>query len=101
MSNSFVTPWTIAHQTPLYMRFSRQEYWNRLSFPSPRDLPDSGIQPESLGPPAVAGIFFTREAPISKNWLALNVTQHVQTLEISSVFYEPVNKSLAEKAALC
>ena len=36
------TPWTVAHQAPLSMGFSRQEYWSRLSFPSPRELPDLG-----------------------------------------------------------
>ena len=34
----FVTPWTAAHQAPLSMGFSRQEYWSGLSFPSPKDL---------------------------------------------------------------
>ena len=36
------TPWTTAHQAPLSMGFSRQEYWSGLPFPSPRDLPDPG-----------------------------------------------------------
>ena len=36
----FVTPWTVAHQDPLSMGFSRQEYWNVLPFSSPGDLPD-------------------------------------------------------------
>ena len=40
----FATPWTIAHQAPLSMEFSRQEYWSGLPFPSPRDLPDPGIE---------------------------------------------------------
>ena len=39
-SSSFVTPWTIACQAPLSMGFSREEYWNGLSFPSPGDLPN-------------------------------------------------------------
>ena len=39
----FVTSWTVAHQAPLSMEFSRQDYWNGLPFPSPRDLPDPGI----------------------------------------------------------
>ena len=43
----FATPWTVAHQAPLSMEFSRQEYWSGLPFPSPRDLPDPGIKPES------------------------------------------------------
>ena len=40
-----VTPWTVAHQSPLSMGFSRQEYWSGLSFPSPGDLPNPGIIP--------------------------------------------------------
>ena len=39
--------WTVAHQAPLSMEFSRQEYWNGLPFPSPGDLPDPGIKPRS------------------------------------------------------
>ena len=41
------TPWTAAHQAPLCMGFSRQEYWNELPFPPPGDLPDPGIEPVS------------------------------------------------------
>ena len=44
----FATPQTIAHQSPLPMEFSRQEYWSGLSFPSPGDLPHPGIKPTSL-----------------------------------------------------
>ena len=43
----FATSWTVAHQAPLSMEFSRQEYWSGLPFPSPRDLPDPGIKPGS------------------------------------------------------
>ena len=43
----FVTPWTIAYQTPPSMEFSRQEYWSGLPFPSPEDLPNPGIEPGS------------------------------------------------------
>ena len=43
----FVTPWTVAYQAPLSMEFSRQEYWSGLTFLSPGDIPDSGIEPES------------------------------------------------------
>ena len=59
MSNSFTTPWTVAHQVPLSMGFSKQEYWSGLPFPPPGDLPDPGIEPSSLGPPALADRFFT------------------------------------------
>ena len=54
----FGTPWTIAHQAPPSMEFSRQEYWSELPFPSPGDLPDPGMEPASLGSPALAGGFF-------------------------------------------
>ena len=43
----FATPWTVAHQAPPSIGFSRQEYWNGLPFPSPGDLPDPGIEPRS------------------------------------------------------
>ena len=43
----FVTPWTAAHQTPPSMGFSRQEYWSGLPFPSPRNLPNPGIETSS------------------------------------------------------
>ena len=62
-----VTPWTIAHQAPLSIEFSRQGYWSGLSFPSPGDLPNPGIEPLSLLSPALADGFFTNcpswEAP--------------------------------------
>ena len=43
------TPWTVAHQAPLSIGFSRQEYCSGLPFPSPGDLPDPGIEPRSPG----------------------------------------------------
>ena len=58
-----MTPWTVACHTPLSMEFSRQEYWSRLLFPTPGDLPDSEIEPTSLVSPALAGGFFTTELP--------------------------------------
>ena len=42
-----MTPWTVAYQPPLSIAFSRQEYWSGLPFPSPRDLPNPGIEPGS------------------------------------------------------
>ena len=47
VSDSFVTPWTVAHQAPLSMGFPRQDYWSGLPFPSPGDLPNPGIEPVS------------------------------------------------------
>ena len=58
----FATPCTVAHQAPLSMEFSRQEYWSGLPFPTPRDLPDPGIKPLSPAFPALAGRFFTASA---------------------------------------
>ena len=56
----FVTPWTITRQDPLSMGFSRQEYWSRLPFPSPGDLPDPGIKP---GSPALQANSLPSEPP--------------------------------------
>ena len=58
-SSLTVTPWPVARQIPLYMEFSRQEYWSVLPYPSQWDLPDPGIKPTSLTSPALAGRFFT------------------------------------------
>ena len=56
-----MAPWTAACQAHLSMEFSRQEYWNRLVFPTPGD-PNPGTELESLGSPALAGRFFTTSA---------------------------------------
>ena len=56
----FATPWTVAYDAPLSIRFSRQEYWSGLPFPSPQNLPDPGIKPAS---PELACKFFTTEPP--------------------------------------
>ena len=59
MSDSFATPWTVAHQVPLSTGFPRQEYWSGLLFPTSGELTDPEIKPES---PAFAGGFFTTES---------------------------------------
>ena len=56
----FVTPWTVAYQAPLSMRFSRQEDWRGVPFPSPEDLPDPGIEP---GSPALQADALLSEPP--------------------------------------
>ena len=53
---TLVTPWTVAHQAPLSMGCSRQEHWSRLPFPTPGDLLDLGIEPQS---PALQADTFT------------------------------------------
>ena len=58
-----MTPWTVAHQAPLSMEFSRQEYWSGLPFPTPEDLSNPGIEPLSSASPALTGRFFITETP--------------------------------------
>ena len=53
LSPVFVTPWAVAHQAPLFMGFSRQEYWRGLQFPPPLDLPNPGIETASSAAPAL------------------------------------------------
>ena len=55
----FVTLWTVAHQAPLSMGFSRQESWSGLPFPPPGSLFDPGIEPTSPASPALASRFFS------------------------------------------
>lgn len=70
-----MTLWAIiAHQAPLSVEFSRQEYWSELPFPSPRDHPHPGIKPKS---PTLAGGFFTTEPPGKPpNTFTLSIKPH-------------------------
>ena len=79
-----MSPWTVAHQPPLPMGFSRQEYWSGLPFPSPRDLSDPGIKPGSPAmqvgsslsePPGkpITGIHIGLSHTLSLYW---NITTH-------------------------
>ena len=65
MSDSLWPPWTVSHQVPLPMEFSRQEYWSELPFPPPGDLQDPGMEPMPFASPALTGRFFTT-APCGK-----------------------------------
>ena len=60
-------PQTVAHQAPLPIEFSRQEFWSGLPFPSPGDLPNPRIKPASPMSPALAGKFFTTGPPGKPN----------------------------------
>ena len=60
----FATPWTVVHQAPLLMEFSRQEYYNGVPFPTPGDLLEPGIESTSLESPSLTDRFFT----ISATW---------------------------------
>ena len=55
----FAAPRTVAHQAPLLMKLSRQEYWSGVPFPTPGDLPGLGREPASLAFSALADRFFT------------------------------------------
>ena len=62
----FATLWTVGHQGPLSMEFSRPVFWSGLPCPPPGDLPDPGIKPESLMSPALAGGFFTTKCHLRR-----------------------------------
>ena len=73
----FAIPWTVAHQAPLSMGFSRQEYCSGLPCPSPGDLPDPGMEPVSFASPALQadslllyhrGLVLGQSAPYSNDW---------------------------------
>ena len=57
------TLWTVAHQTPLFIGLSQQEWWSGVPFPTPEDLPDPGIKPPSLASPALESRFYTTNPP--------------------------------------
>ena len=63
-----VTPWTGAYQAPPFMGFSRQGYWSGLSFPSPGDLPDPGIEPRS---PTLQADALPCETPVYSSYVSL------------------------------
>ena len=72
----FATPWTVAHQAPPSMGFSRQEYCSGLPFPSPGDLPDPGIEPRS---PALQADALTSEPPGKPNTF-IQILKHIEFL---------------------
>ena len=77
----FETPCTVAHQTPLSMGFSRQEFWSELSFPSPGDLPDPGLEPWS---PALQADSLLHE-PWGKPLFPHGCLKHLLSHQFSSV----------------
>ena len=72
----FVTLWTVARQAPLFIKFSRQEYWSGLSFPSPGNLPDPGIKPWS---PALQADSLPSESPGKTLYTVLYSKVHKST----------------------
>ena len=80
-------PWIVAHQAPLSMGFSRQEYWGGLPCPPPGDLRDPGIEPSSLLSPALAGRFFTTSAP----WEAQRRKCEVKGAQSCPTLWDPMD----------
>ena len=78
----FVTPWTVARQSPVSVGFSRQEYWRGLLCLPPRDLPNPGIKPVSLTSTCIASRFFTTSViwEASRNCLKVHNYINVQSL---------------------
>ena len=80
-SELFMTPWTVAHQPPLSMGFSKQAYWSRLPFSSPGDFPDPGIEPES----PIAGRFFTVRATRGFKGRCSSLPFHLSSVHLGGV----------------
>ena len=75
----FENPWTVAHQAPLYVGFPEQEYWSGLPFPSPGDLPDSGIEPTSPVTPALQ----TDSLPLSHQGSLEQANPQIKSKQVS------------------
>ena len=68
----FATLWTVAHEAPLSMEFSRQQCWSGLLCPPPGNFPDPGIETAPLMSPVLAGGYFTTMPP----WKAISWNTH-------------------------
>ena len=89
-----MTPWTVAHQAPPSMEFSRQEYWSGMPFPSPGDLPGPEIEPRSPTLQAddlPVGTDRHQKKPIKygKNSKLLNKIRDVASMVVKSLFFDP------------
>ena len=82
----FATPWTVAHQAPLSMGFSKQEYWGGLPLPSPGDLPQPGSNPPLL--------------LLVKQILYHGATEEAPFLSVMCVHYSIKHKSGQDRASL-
>ena len=81
------TPWTVAHQAPLSMGFSRQENWWGLLLPLLGDLPNPGIKPASLASPAWADRFYTTSATWEAQLLLMETSRKSCTIVCITPFY--------------
>ena len=96
VSETFATPWTIAHQAPLSMGFPRQEHWSRLPVPSSADFPDPGIKPVS---PVLAGGLFTTEPPGKHLWPTALRKQKRALLILSNLVFQQQSSPREGEAA--
>ena len=83
-----MTPWPGAYEAPLFLRFSRQEYWSGLPFSPPRDLPNSPASP------ALAGIFSITGPPGKPIVNKVYVCVHATSLLCNPVVYNPPDSSV-------
>ena len=94
-----MTPWTVARQAPLSMGFSRQEYCSGLPFPSPRDLPDPGVEPRS---PTLQADVLTSEPPEKPSQSLVLAKASVDLLPLAFFFIETCILSCKiRSASLC
>ena len=91
MSDSFATPWTVAHQAPLSMGFPRQEYWSGLPFPSPGDPPDPEMEPHLLH---AGGFFITEPSGSGSTFCSFKIPTSHRKLERPSKWRRPCRTSL-------
>ena len=84
----FVTPWTVAHQAPLSMGFSRQEYWNGLSFPPPGELPDPELNPHLL-----YLLHWEADSPALESPVKLNCCAAAKLLQSCPTLCDPIDGS--------
>ena len=89
----FATPWTVAHQAPLSIGFSRQEYWSGLPFPSPEDIPDPGIELRSPALQADSLLLSHRRNPENTS-----ITPQSLLLSLDCDFSVVAKKSLANSS---
>ena len=85
----FATPWTVAYQALPSIGFFRQECWSGLSFPSPGDLPNPGIEP---GSPALQADALPSEPP-GKPFLVYGVTYFLPTMESEDIILTQIPES--------
>ena len=88
-----MTLWTLAHQAPLSMGFSRLEYWSWLPCPPPGDLPDPGIklgvEPVSLTSPALVDRFFISSNTWEALCIRLEILKTIMIIVIAGTYYLP------------